>query len=232
MNQKIQPVAVSTKPQHRLPERLRTLNYWLATEDVYTSDYVRNWLKRTPPHEAMNVLARIAENASPEPHSVLYSAYRGCLMIFTTSEAVSEKGPAGRKAGVRAALLLAQHNDARCLPPLIRVFETHWLWIGKYQEDIEAALLRFLRDAGDRPEIRRYTGELRRLAERLWRIGGGRRELSARHADLLEAILHSLRHDAEEPDLALLRTLAASRATSPNRSRVCAAAAALLHDTD
>jgi hypothetical protein len=218
--------------QQRAADQLKTLRYWLATEDIYTSTYVREWLERTPLEEAAGILAGIAEYAQPEPHSFWYMFSRGFTMMFTTSEIISDRSPAGRKAGIRAALLLADMDDPNCLPPLARAFETQAFWEGKYQEAIEEALIRFLSDADGRPDIAPFAADINNLALRIWQSGGGRKELSPRRANLLIAALHCLKGIAGESEIVLLslllRLIAATRTSTPNRARVQEAAIALL----
>lgn len=206
----------------------RTLVYWLANEDVYTSPYVRNWLKSTPPIEVADMLADIARNARPETISLGDMIMQGVLMMFTTSAIISEKSPSGRKAGTRAAILLANRKDFRSLPPLVRVFETRWFWAGKYQETIEKSLLHLLDGAADLPKIRQYARELRKLAEIIWDSGHRRRELSRSLTSLMLKILPCLALVGETPDLELLKSIASSRAATAHRKQVKDAAAALL----
>ncbi len=212
-------------------DQLQILRRWLANEDIYTSEVVRDWLQRTQPHEAADSLARIAETAYPDPHTLGFLLFHGYMTVFTTSEIVTPRSPAGRRAGVRAALLLAKQNDARCLLPLIRVFETYWFWEGKYQEDIESALLQFLTDAADSPEIIPCTADIVDLVRRNWKSGGGHRELSSRRTDLLIAALQCLKATAnqpESPSRKLIHSIARTKARTPNRRRASEFAAALL----
>src|SRR5581483_9917628 len=104
MNEHANIVAPNAKEQEKLPDKLQLLLYWLANEDIYTSPYVRNWLKRTPRDEAADILARIADYAQPESRSIVNMLVLGLVMMFTTSQVVLPKSPAGRKAGIRAAL--------------------------------------------------------------------------------------------------------------------------------
>jgi hypothetical protein len=229
-----------TAEQEKAADQLKTLRYWLATEDIYTSTYVREWLERTPVEEAADVLARIAENAQPEPHSLWYMFSRGFTMMFTTSEIISDKSPAGRKAGIRAALLLADMDDPRCLPPLARAFETTAFWEGKYQEAIEETLLRFLSEAVERPDIVQFDGDatsmalqflsLRLLAVQIWQSGRGRKELSTRRANLLIATIQCQNVFNEALDGKLIGSIIEAKAATPNRDRVKQAAIALLEN--
>lgn len=209
-------------------DELSTLQYWLANEDVYTSAYVRKWLERTPPDEAADTLASIARYARPEPHSLLWMLFHGLTATLTTAEIISENSPAGRKAGIRAAILLASLNDSRALPPLARVFETHWFWESKYQAAIEGALLRLLTEVPGDTDLRPYREDLLQVAGRIWQVGGGRAELSARRADLLIALLQRLAPITGEAEAALLKTIVSAEARTPQRSRVKEAAAKLL----
>ena len=108
------------------------LRYWLVNEDWYMSRHTREWLERTPPDEAADLLARIAQDANPEPRSAWSMFLTGIASSgFSPSNAIAGKGPDERKAGTRAALMLANLNDARCVAPLVRVFETNGLWQNK-----------------------------------------------------------------------------------------------------
>ncbi|MCW3052163.1 MAG: hypothetical protein JWN14_1333 [Chthonomonadales bacterium] len=205
--------------QRRSEERT-TLQYWFANEDVYTSAYVRKWLERTPSDEVGDVLAAIAQYAHPEPHSLLWMAFHALTAMLTTAEIISEKSPAGRKSGIRAAMLLANRNDLRALGPLVHVFEPHWFWKGRYQEAIEAALLHLLSHAPEETEWTPYRADLRTLAEAIRQIGRGRQELSARQADLLIISLKRLASAADADTTILLQTIASTEARTPHRARV------------
>lgn len=229
MSEQDQIAALGAGSPQKPPEDLRTLLYWLANEDIYTSPYVRNWLKRTPREEAADVLAHISEYAQPESRSFFHQGFLGLLMMFTTAEVVTKKSPAGRKAGTRAAMLLANRNDLRSLAPLVRVFEPDWFWAGKYQAAIETALLQLLSEAEGQPEIRAHAEDLRNLANRIWRSGPRRADLSPRLTDLLLATLRLLKEIDGETDLALLKSLTEAKATQPNRARIKATATELLN---
>ncbi len=117
------------KTDHGMSEAEETLRYWLANEDWYPSACTTRFLKTTPPEEAADMLVLIAEDAQPEPHSYSVTLYNA----FATAGFMPSAGGKipRRKAGVRAALLLAQLNDSRCISPLIRVFETQSVWQSK-----------------------------------------------------------------------------------------------------
>lgn len=205
------------------------LRHWLANEDWYMSRHTRRWLDTTPADVAADTLARIAEAAVPEPRS-LWGVFLTAVATsgFSPSGAIAGQGPADRKAGVRAALMLADLNDVRCVPPLVRVFETNPAWQNKYQELIEAALLRFLPRAADLPEARQYAPDIHDLARRLWNPGDVRRDLPARSADLLLAAIRFLHGSGREPDHSLLESIAESTATGSNRLRVREVARAII----
>jgi len=211
-------------------EELTTLQYWLANEDVYTSDYVRKWLERTPPERAADTLASIAQYAQPESHSFWWMMFHGLTTMLTTAEIISENSPAGRKMGVRAAMLMANLHDPRACAPLVRVFETHWFWEGKYQAAIETALLRLLADPESVLNGSLSHSDLRELAARIWRTGNHRQELSSRRSDLLIAALHRLKPIVEESDTTLLKSLASAKTLLPQRRKVQEAAASLLKE--
>jgi len=212
---------VSTTEQTVSPDEIE-LRYWLANEDWYPSRYTREWLERTPPDMASETLARIAEDAYPESH-LPWVVFFAALAVagFFPSNAIAGRRPDARKAGLRAALMLADRNNARALPALVRVFETSGVWQGKYQEKIEAALLR-LTDKSASPKMQQYAPDILALAERL-RAFGGRREISPRNTRLLLALLPHL-----PPDAPLLKSIADAQARPPNRRKVSELAQALL----
>lgn len=219
--------ATSGETAPKRAEERTNLQYWLANEDLYMSSWVRKWLERTPPEEAEAMLAEIAEMAQPESHSLLRMYFHGLISMLTTAEIISEKSPAGRKAGTRAAMMLANRGDLRALAPLVRVFEPHWFWKGKYQEAIEAALLHLISHAPEETDWTPHHSDLRTLAEAVWQIGGGRQELSARQADLLLAALRPLRSGSATATASLLKTISSADVRTPQRRRVREAVAAL-----
>jgi hypothetical protein len=210
-----------------LPERLHKLLYWLANEDVYTSDYVRGWLERTPPEQAADDLFLIARLAQPEPHSIWYAFLRATIMVLATADSVSELSPAGRKAGLRAALLLAKRGDTRAIAPLARVFETEGMWKGRYQDAIEAALLQLLSGGEGQSGIHEYAEALRGLAAQIWRSSRGK-DLPPRLADLLIAALRRLSIEGAPEDITLFKSIASQRTTTPNWARVQQTASSLV----
>ncbi len=145
-----------------------TLRYWLAQEDWYPSRYTQTFLENTPPEEIGDTLARIAADAEPEPHSyaaLLYTAFATAGFLPSAGGKIPR-----RKAGVRAALLLAERDDPRCIPALTRVFETESVWQNKYQEQIVAALTRYLTKAASGNSEHPYGDEVEQLATRIWNI--------------------------------------------------------------
>ena len=216
-------VAVASQPD-QLYVRLR---FWLASEDIYTSPFVSHWLERTPKQRAADVLAEVSIHAGKEPRALIPMMLSAYMMAFSTSEVVTDKSPAGRKSGVRAAMLLANLEDPRCIAPLVRVFEPHWYWAGKYQETIEKALLKYLNGeaAQNDPGLAGFAPDLQRLIERIWRSGGGRRDLTPRLADLAVAALQTLNQTDPNAAKTISAMLSTSRSNLPNRSRVRAAVA-------
>jgi hypothetical protein len=181
------------------------LRHWLEMEDWYLSRHTQEWLDRTPPSEAAEVLANIAEDADREPRG----SWSGVAMAiatagFSPSGAIAGKGPAKRKAGTRAALILADMGDLRSVPALARTFDRQ----GKYQSLIESALLRILpaAEAEATGAAAKYAPAVLDLAERIREMSG--RDLSPAHADLLIASLRFLNAAGSAPGRALLRTLA------------------------
>jgi len=208
------------------PSGNEDLRYWLANEDWYMSQYTRRWLERTPPEAAANTLAAIAEGAEAEPRTG-WPAVATALAAsgFFPSDAIAGGKVQARKAGTRAALMLADLNDPRALAPLIRVFGQ-----GKYQEQVEAALTRLLIGAVSHPaSLPPHVAALRGLAERVWSVGDGK-DLPTASAALLGAVLRALRAAGGEADLAVIRRIAAAAASArqPNRARMKQAAASLL----
>lgn len=203
------------------------LRYWLAHEDWYMSSHTREWLERTPLPEATAMLDRIAGDADPEPPATSRSLLMGILNAFSVSGELGRKDIQKRSAGTRAAVMLANLDAARCIPPLVRVFQTDTRRQSKYQELVETALTRFLSGASA-PEIEPYAGDIRSLAERLREFGGEQRDLPPVFTDLLLAALRCLHALGGEANLALLRAIAEAPETKPNRLRAKQAARALL----
>jgi hypothetical protein len=215
---------VTTTAENATEQAAGDIRYWLANEDWYPSAYTRAWLERTPPDVAADILAQIAEDADLEARS----SWSIFLMIFAVagfspSNAIAGKHPDDLKAGIRAALLLAGMNDARAIPPLVRVYETDSLRQSKYQEKIEPALTRVLNhvlSAANDHEIHQYADDIRQLTARAWGFGGGRRELPPGTTELLLTALRWLGRSRTEGDARLLRFIAASQGRKPNRIRV------------
>jgi hypothetical protein len=201
-------------------EELSTLKYWLANEDLYTSAYVRKWLERTSPQVAAATLAEISEYAQQEPHSIVWMLIHGLTAMLTTAEIISEKSPAGRKVGIRAAMLLAGLGDLRAIRPLTRTFEYHWFWEGKYQASIEATLLRLVAEAPADEDLIAYRDDLLALANRIWQAGSGRADLSPRRADLLIAVLRRLAGAGGQAEEALRIAIRTADVTAEQRFKV------------
>jgi predicted nucleic acid-binding protein len=204
------------------------LRYWLANEDWYMSRYTREWLQRTPSDEATDTLAAIAEDAVAEPRApwaVMATVVASAGLA--TSDGIGGKGPGARKAGTRAALLLAERNDPRCIPPLVRVFSTGGFLQSKYQSQIESALLRVLSSQDMKQSLTPYAPDIRELVERIWK-NGERRDLPAAQADLVIAAIHFLYNVSGTENTELVRGIAsrhtANTARQPHRARVKQAA--------
>jgi hypothetical protein len=204
------------------------LRYWLANEDWYMSRYTREWLQRTPGDEASDTLAAIAVDAVAEPRApwaVMATVVASAGLA--TSDGIGGKGPGARKAGTRAALILAELNDLRCISPLVRVFSTGGFLQSKYQSQIESALFQVLSGIENTHDSARYTPDVRELVERIWK-SGERRDLSPAHADLVIAGIKFL-HNVGGPDNlatvhAIISDQSASAARQPQRARVKQAA--------
>jgi hypothetical protein len=198
-----------------MTETEETLRYWLAQEDWYPSRYTQNFLNTNPADVANETLARIAEDAQPEPHSygaLLYTAFATIGFMPSAGGKVLR-----RKSGVRAALLLAERNDGRCVPALIRVFETEAVWQNKYQEQIVTGLTRYLAKTTDDGNTVSYTEEVAELIARIWNHAQ-KRDLSPSLARLLLSAASYLR--APGANHAILRTIAESEPPRPIRREV------------
>lgn len=201
------------------------LRHWLASEDVYMSQHTRQWLERTAPPEAADILARIAQDANREARGSwtrMLSDFAGVL--FLPSGTLANKGFNVRKAGLRAALMLADRNDPRCIAPLARAFQTASEKQTKYQKATEAALIRCLaRAAASHGEAAEGTPppcaapDLRALAERIWNSGGIRRDLPRVFSDVLLLAIGLARRWGGEPDIALLQSIAGTDLKNPSR---------------
>ena len=205
------------------------LRYWLANEDWYMSRYTREWLDRTPADTAANTLAEIAEDAVAEPRAPwAVVATIVASAGLATSDGIGGKGPGARKAGTRAALILADMQDGRAIPALIRVFSTGGFLQSKYQDQIETALTKYFSTEENGPEVARHAGDIRLLVERIWQ-SGERQDLTTSLADLLVAALHSLQSLGGWENVRVVTTIretALANATrQPNRVRVQAACA-------
>ncbi len=161
------------------------VRYWLANEDRYMSGYVRKYLETTPFDEASNDLELIASSAGREPHSLFDALLGGFLQVFTTAESVNESSPAGRKAGIRAALLLAHRQDPRCLSPLVRSLELGIFWAGAHQRRMEEALILFLESSPKAIGLTPYSKTLNDLVKLIWRSRSLRNDLSKKRISLL-----------------------------------------------
>jgi hypothetical protein len=196
------------------------LQYWLENEDWYRSRYTENWLQRTPPEAAANILAPLAEKADLEPRNPWAMLVRGFVASgFSPTSAIAGQKIRIRRAGVRAALLMADLDDARALPALIRVFEPNPNWQHKYQELIENALIRFLDSDDNQAKAEPYAAHLRDLARRIWEADE-RHDLSPRFAEVLLSLIGTLGRFRDEETVAFLRSLAASSPANPNQQRV------------
>lgn len=185
------------------------------------SHSTREWLKRTPPEQALDILAKIAEDAQPDRQSFLQYFLTLLLASFATSDGLNPKAVA-RRVGTRAAMMLADRDDPRCLPPLVRVFELNIMRQSNYQARIEKSLLRYLSNVveqeGGVAALRPYEEDLRTLVTRIWR--DGRKELSPVLTEMLIVTLRSLAEIGGAANIALIATLANATPTKPNLRRV------------
>ena len=192
------------------------LHQWLADEDWYPSAHTKAWLEKTPRKEAADVLARFAQKADLEPLNPLsVAAMVGVMAGFVPSQGAMGRRVLDRKAGIRAALYLADFGDIRAVPPLCRLWTSAPFKKSKYHEQIEPALAKLLgQTTGDAPEETRAA--VHDLVVRVWKAKGPKRDLTAAQADLLVAALHFL---SETPSALSLPVSAL-----PNRARVQEAA--------
>ena len=133
---------------------------------------------------------------------------------FSPSNGVAGGGPTARKAGVRAALMLADLGDRRAIVPLVRTLTGRSLWRSPYAALIETALAKLLTQAAP-DTVREYAPSLETLWDFLWNENR-RRDLASSRADLLITLLALL------PDASLPRP-APAPVGQPQRARVLAA---------
>lgn len=202
-------------------EEYEELEYWLSNEDWYKSRFTQNWLKRTPPEVAVEVLAPLAAKADLEPRNPWAMFVRGFVASgFSATSAIAGQKIRLRRAGVRAALLLAELNDARAIPALTRVFEANRNWQHKYQELIEDALIQFLSTGENIARASPYAGHLRDLAQRIWESSSDRRDLSHRYMEVLLSLVRALHQIGGDEYWSFLKGIAQPEAQAPNRRRV------------
>lgn len=141
------------------------------------------------------MLAKIAEDAQPEVKNYLAKVLSGLAAIGFMPSANNKITQ--QKAGTRAALMLVERNDPRCLAPLLRLYETEPFWQNKYQEQIETSLIDYLGTAGaEQPEAQQHVNAVRQFTEQLWKKSVGKRDISLARANLLLAALHFLQHQS------------------------------------
>lgn len=194
------------------------LGYWLANEDWYMSRHTRQWLDQTPPAVATDTLARIAEQAAKEPQALWYRAAATFAAGFSPS-GVADPRMAARKAGLRAALMLADLGDVRAVVPLVRVWEPDPARQGKYHPRIEESLSRLLANVAPE-DVPVLAPELRALAQTVWQTGGERRDLSPLLADLLKIVFRLLESSGEANSTDTLLPPVHAKPNQPNRARV------------
>ncbi|MBC8139815.1 MAG: hypothetical protein H7Y38_00060 [Armatimonadetes bacterium] len=201
-----------------------TLRYWLAQEDVYPSRYTQNFLKETAEDDAGDILDSIARDAEPQMHSY--------LELLWTAFATIGFLPSGggkiprRKAGVRAALMLSDRDDARCVAPLVRVFETDPMWQNRYQTQIVSALTHYFSRNAGKVTASEVVADAERIAGRVWRYTP-RRDLPEAWARLVVAALSFVHAAGAGADL--LDAVAGAKVdTLPNRAGVREAVGRLL----
>ena len=200
------------------------LRHWLEVEEWYMSSHTREWLARTPPHEAAETLARIAEGAEREPNTAWSAIATNIAMSgFSPGSAIAGPGPGIRKAGVRAALMLEKMGDPRSVAPLARSFAAPGNRQSPYQQVIEEALARALRHAHAEatalpPDAR---ADVRDLIGRAWSARPGR-DLSPAHAAIVDAALRLLAAQDAPDSAAAIRAVAddARGGRGANRARV------------
>ncbi len=189
----------------------QALRYWLATEDVYISPYVREWLAKTDRCAAVDTLFGFALHAASEPRSIFRMMINGYMVVFSSSEIVRDNTPGARKAGKRAALLLASMGDLRSLQPLVNAFEAHWFWQGSYQTEIEKALLKLLSNLPPSANLSAQMDNLVKLANIIWKL---KSRITERQAEILIQILPLLRANGSVTDMAILKKIASCNSKS------------------
>ncbi len=206
----------------------KELRHWLSIEDWYPSAYTRSFLERTPKEEAADLLAHIAQDADCETPTLWWAIIMAFMASgFTTSAGVMGRRSTDIKAGIRAALLLASLNDPRSIAPLARVWQSVSWKQSKYQDDVEAALIRMLRFASESGYPYRYSPDVSHLVSRIWEAHP-RGDLTMKQTDLLLAALHYLAAQDEEENHAAVEYVTNQAAKGANRILVRDTARTLL----
>lgn len=195
------------------------LHQWLADEDWYPSAHTKEWLRRTPKAEAADTLYTLAQAADLEPMNP-WSVFVmiGVLAGFVPSQGAAGRKVLDRKAGIRAALYLADFGDARAIVPLCRLWTTSGVKRSKYHDQIEAALTGLLSVSRDSPAPAETAEAVRDVARRVWEGRPASRDLTPEEADLIVAAFDFLRGGSESGALAVRITATPSRL--PQRARV------------
>jgi hypothetical protein len=195
------------------------LRHWLANEDWYPSRHTQAWLSRTDPDVAADILASLAERADLESRNPAVQFIATFAAGFSPSGTIGGEGAIDRKAGIRAALMLAEMGDVRSVPPLVRIFEPYETRQSKYQAQIEKLLGGIFTQAAQNStsEIVAVCADpARTLAERIWNERTNR-DLTPVLADLLYSVARFLLATGNEQNRTVVQRIAENNATKPQR---------------
>ncbi len=200
----------------------KELRHWLANEDWYPSRHTRLWLERTDPEVAADVLAGLAERADLESKNPAVQFLATFAAGFSPSGTIGGEAAIDRKAGIRAALMLAEMGDVRSVPPLVKIFEPYQTRQSKYQGQIEKLLSSLFTQAAQNPTpeiVPTCAAPARTLAERIWNERANY-DLNQSLADLLVKTARLLIAIENEPNRLFLNQIVESATARPNRKQV------------